>query len=159
MDPGVHGALTACVCLCEQNLFQYATHWNKVCFCRQVSARHWSDCHENLALLCPDREANVQLHSKHPNLLPNLNLNLNLQIYCPTKTFSNFHFPFASVFRMPSEACTRLGKWRIDRSASKRSSWKVERSAITAFFLEPWPSSIVACSRAFWSAFRNKGQC
>ena len=51
------------------------------------------------------------------------------------KTF-DFQFPFASIRRAPSEPCRRLGKRRIDRSTSKRSSKKLQMAAITAFFLD-----------------------
>ena len=46
---------------------------------------------------------------------------------------------------MPSEACIRLGKWRIDRSTSNWSNWKVERAAITASFLDRQALAIVHC--------------
>ena len=127
----VHGALIPCVCVSEQKLFHYATNRNKVGVCRKVSTRHSCNCHGNLALLCPDRVVNVQT-------------------YRPTKNFQLFSFlpvgSFASVWRMPSEeACTRLGKWRLDWSTSKPSSWKVERAAITAFFLDRWALAILHC--------------
>ena len=52
----------------------------------------------------------------------------------PHKKLSIFQFPFASIRRAPSEVCSGLGKRRIDRSTSKRSSKKLQRAAITAFF-------------------------
>ena len=54
----------------------------------------------------------------------------------PHKKLSIFQFPFASIRRAPSEACSGLGKRRIDCSTSKRSSKKLQRAAITAFFLD-----------------------
>ena len=52
------------------------------------------------------------------------------------KTFSLFQFPFAGVRGMPSESRSIPGKRRIDCSACKRSSKKLERTAISAFFLD-----------------------
>ena len=62
------------------------------------------------------------------------------------KTF-DFQFPFAIIRRAPSEACSRLGKRRIDRSTSKRSSKKLQRAAITAFFLDR-SLVVVHCDRS-----------
>ena len=62
----------------------------------------------------------------------------------PHKKLSIFQFPFASIRRATSEACSGLGKRRIDRSTSKRSSKKLQRATITAFFSTgPWSSRIV----------------
>ena len=73
-------------------------------------------------------------NSDRPNLPPNKNLSI-------------FQFPFASIRRVPSEACSRLGKRRIDRSTSKRSSKKLQRATITALFLDR--SLVVAhCDRS-----------
>ena len=54
----------------------------------------------------------------------------------PHKKLSIFQFPFASIRRATSEACSGLGKQIIDRSTSKRSSKKLQRATITAFFLD-----------------------
>ena len=75
------------------------------------------------------------------------------------KTF-DFQFPFASIRRAPSEPCRRLGKRRIDRSTSKRSSKKLQMAAITAFFLD---RSLL--DRALWPVMtrsmtvENNGHC
>ena len=62
----------------------------------------------------------------------------------PHKKLSIFQFPFASIRRATSEACSGQGKRRIDSSTSKRSSKKLQRAAITAFFLDlSWSSCIV----------------
>ena len=65
----------------------------------------------------------------------------------PQKKLSIFQFPFASIRRAPSEACSGLGKRRIDRSTSKRSSKKLQRAAITAFFLDR-SLVVVHCDRS-----------
>ena len=62
------------------------------------------------------------------------------------KTF-DFQFPFASIRRAPSEACSGRGKRRIDRSTSKRSSKKLQRATITAFFLDR-SLVVVHCDRS-----------
>ena len=62
------------------------------------------------------------------------------------KTF-DFQFPFASIRRAPSEACSGQGKRRIDRSTSKRSSKKLQRATITAFFLDR-SLVVVHCDRS-----------
>ena len=63
------------------------------------------------------------------------------------KTF-DFQFPFASIRRAPSEACSGRGKRRIDRSTSKRSSKKLQRATITAFFLDR-SLVVVHCDRSW----------
>ena len=149
MDLVVHGALIvcvrvcACMCVCVRMC---------ACVCACVCVWYqtpFSSCHEcgpslflstgkhlavgrlrhDFSLLCLDRAATAQ--SYHP---------------------TNFRF-FSSLViirRMPSEACSRLGKRRIDRSTSKRSSLKVGRAgAITAFCVDrslytpPWSLCIV----------------
>ena len=65
----------------------------------------------------------------------------------PHKKLSIFQFPFASIRRAPSEVCSGLGKRRIDRSTSKRSSKKLQRAAITAFFLDR-SLVVVHCDRS-----------
>ena len=62
------------------------------------------------------------------------------------KTF-DFQFPFASIRRAPSEACSGRGKRRIDHSTSKRSSKKLQRATITAFFLNR-SLVVVHCDRS-----------
>ena len=73
--------------------------------------------------------------SDRPNLPPHQN------------TF-DFQFPFGSIRRAPSEACSGLGKRRIDRSTSKRSSKKLQRATITAFFLDR-SLVVVHCDRSW----------
>ena len=65
----------------------------------------------------------------------------------PHKKHSIFQFPFASIRRAPSEECSGQGKRRIDRSTSKRSSKKLQRAAITAFFLDR-ALVVVHCDRS-----------
>ena len=65
----------------------------------------------------------------------------------PHKKLSIFQFPFASIRRATSEACSGLGKRRIDRSTSKRSSKKLQRATITAFFLDR-SLVVVHCDRS-----------
>ena len=97
----------ACVCVCVypvSNSFLVTPRIRtKVCFSRQVSTRQWANCDGFLSLLSLDRVVTVQT-------------------YHPTKNLSIFQFAFASFLRMPSEACSRLGKRRINRSTFKRSS-------------------------------------
>ena len=66
----------------------------------------------------------------------------------PHKKLSIFQFPFASIRRATSEACSGLGKRRIDRSTSKRSSKKLQRATITAFFLDR-SLVVVHCDRSW----------
>ena len=106
-------------------LSHYATNQYQVGFCRQVITRHSCHSQGNLALLCQGRAATkaatVQTYST----------------FFPTKkTVSIFQFPFASVRGMPSESRSIPGKRRINRSVCKRSSKKLERTAISAFFLD-----------------------
>ena len=65
----------------------------------------------------------------------------------PHKKLSIFQFPFASIRRAPSEVCSGLGKRRIDHSTSKRSTKKLQRAAITAFFLDR-SLVVVHCDRS-----------
>ena len=65
----------------------------------------------------------------------------------PHKKLSIFQFPFASIRRATSEASSGLGKRRIDRSTSKRSSKKLQRAAITSFFLDR-SLVVVHCDRS-----------
>ena len=130
-DLAVHGALIPCVCVCVC-----------VCVCLSVclSVRYqtpFSSRHESGPTLFLST-------GKHPVVgqLPRVFLSAqpgqssdrpNLP---PHKKLSIFQFPFASIRRAPSEACSGLGKRRIDRSTSKRSSKKLQMAAITAFFLD-----------------------
>ena len=63
------------------------------------------------------------------------------------KRLSIFQFPFASIRRATSEACSGRGKRIIDRSTSKRSSKKLQRATITAFFLDR-SLVVVHCDRS-----------
>ena len=65
----------------------------------------------------------------------------------PHKKTFDFQFPFASIRRAPSEACSGLGKRRIDRSTSKRSSEELQRTAITSLFLDR-SLVVVHCDRS-----------
>ena len=130
----VHTALIPCACVSvclsgHKLLSHHATNRDQVCFCRQVSTRWVDNCHGFFSLLCLGRAATVQT-------------------YHPTKKLSIFQFPFASIRRAPSEACSGLGKRRIDRSTSKRSSKKLQRAAITAFFLDR-SLVVVHCDRSW----------
>ena len=87
------------MCFQKKILPHYATNWDQVGFCQQVSLRRWFNCIGNL---CIDRAATIQ--TCHV-----------------TKTFSNFRFPFTTVRRAPSEECIRPGRRIIDCSTSKRT--------------------------------------
>ena len=126
----VHTALIPCVCLCVR----YQTPF---------SSRHESG--PSLFLSTGKHLVGGQLprvffsalpgqSSDRPNLPPH------------QKTF-DFQFPFASIRRAPSEACSGRGKRRIDRSTSKRSSKKLQRATITAFFLDR-SLVVVHCDRS-----------
>ena len=65
----------------------------------------------------------------------------------PHKKLSIFQFPFASIRRATSEACSGLGKRKIDRSTSKRSSKKLQRAAMAALFLHR-SLVVVHCDRS-----------
>ena len=65
----------------------------------------------------------------------------------PHKQLSIFQFPFASIRRATSEACSGLGKRKIDRSTSKRSSKKLQRAAMAALFLHR-SLVVVHCDRS-----------
>ena len=102
-DLVVHGAFMACVCVRCQTPF---------------SSRHESgqslflSTGKHQAVGQPPRvsfSAQPGQRSDRPNL-------------SPYKKISIFQCPFASIRTMPSEACSSLGKRRIDRSTSKRSS-------------------------------------
>ena len=125
----VHGALLPCVCVSEQNFFHYATNRNKVGFCRKVRTRHSCNCHGSLALLCPDRVANVQTYRYRTT-------KKLFRLFSFLSVVSPVYGEYNIKWRMLSKACIRLGKWRLDRSTSTLSSWKVERAAIIAFFLD-----------------------
>ena len=154
-DLAVHGALLACVCVCVcvcvcecvsewvsewvsvcvcvsvwvsgiKLLSRHATNRDKVCFCRDVSTRQLANCHGFLSPLCLDRAATVH----------------------PQKHFRVSVFFRQYSRRMPSEPCSWLEKRRINRSTSKRSNKKLERAAITAFFLDRF-LAVVHCDRSW----------
>ena len=115
----------------------------RVCVCvRKKKLRPQYATYRRLFLLLDKHQALVQLprvfcsalpgqSSHRPNLPPN------------NKVFYIIQFPFASDWRILTQACTGLGKRRINCSTSKWSSSKLERVAIMAFFLDqarPWPS-------------------
>ena len=123
-DLAVHGALIPCVCVCLsvcvsgiKLLSHHATNRDQVCFCRQVSNPVVGQLPRVFFSALPGQS------SDRPNLPPH-------------KKLSIFQFPFASIRRAPSEAWKRLGKRRIDRSTSKRSSKKLQRATITSLFLD-----------------------
>ena len=134
----VHTALIPCMCVC-------------VCLCVCLCVRYqtpFSSRHESgpsLFLSTGKHLVGGQLprvffsalpgqSSDRPNLPPH------------QKTF-DFQFPFASIRRAPSEACSGRGKRRIDRSTSKGSSKKLQRATITAFFLHR-SLVVVHCDRS-----------
>ena len=132
----VHTALIPCVCV-------------SVCVCLSVryqtpfSSRHESG--PSLFLSTGKHPVGGQLPRVFFSALPGQSSNRpNLPSH---KKLSIFQFPFASIRRAPSEACSGLGKRRIDRSTSKRSSKKLQRAAITAFFLDR-SLVVVHCDRS-----------
>ena len=132
----VHTALIPCVCVC-------------VCVCVSVrsqtplSSRHESG--PSLFLSTGKHPVGGQLPRVFFSALPGQSSDRpNLP---PHKKLSIFQFPFASIRRAPSEVCSGLGKRRIDRSTSKRSSKKLQRAAITAFFLDR-SLVVVHCDRS-----------
>ena len=100
---GVRACVSVCVCLVSNSFLDTPRIGTKFVFVDRVSTREWADCHGFLSLLSLDRAATVQT-------------------YHPTQKLSIFQFPFASIRRASFETCSRLGKRRIDRSTSKRSS-------------------------------------
>ena len=77
-----------------------------------------ANCHGFFSLLWPGQS------SDRPNLPPH-------------KKLSIFQFPFASIRRATSEACSGLGKRRIESfQRPNGSSKKLQRATITAFFLD-----------------------
>ena len=118
-DLAVHGALIPCACVSVR----YQTPFSS----RHESGPSWflSTGKHPVGGQLPwvSFSALPGQSSDRPNLPPH------------QKTF-DFQFPFASIRRAPSEPCRRLGKRRIDRSTSKRSSKKLQMAAITAFFLD-----------------------
>ena len=151
-DLAVHGALIACVCLSVCVC---------VCVCVQsqtpFSSRHGSG------------PSLFQSTGKHPVVgqLPRVSFSAlpgqssDRPNPPPHKKLSIFQFPFASIRRAPSEACSRLGKRRIDRSKSKRSSKKPQRAATTALFLKR-STVVVHCDQSWpdaWMTDENNGHC
>ena len=128
-DLAVHGALILRVCLCAR----YQTPF----LSRHESGPSWflsTGKHPVVGQLPRVSFSALPWQSSdRPNLPPH------------KKTF-DFQFPFTSIRRAPSEACSGLGKRIIDRSTSKRSSKKLQRAAITSgpsFSTGPWSSCIV----------------
>ena len=136
----VHTALIPCLCVC-------------VCVCLSVclsvrsqtplSSRHESG--PSLFLSTGKHPVGGQLPRVFFSALPGQSSDRpNLP---PHKKLSIFQFPFASIRRATSQACSGLGKRRIDRSTSKRSSKKLQRATITAFFLDR-SLVVVHCDRS-----------
>ena len=122
-----------------------------VCVCVCVSVRYqtpFSSCHESgpsLFLSTGKHPVGGQLPRVFFSALPGQSSDRpNLP---PHKKLSIFQFPFASIRRATSEACSGRGKRRIDRSKSKRSSKKLQRAAITSFFLDR-SLVVVHCDRS-----------
>ena len=127
-DLAVHGALIPCVCVCVSVRYQ-----------TPFSSRHESG--PSWFLSTGKHPVGGQLPRVFFSALPGQSSDRpNLP---PHKKLSIFQFPFASIWRATSEACSGLGKRRIDRLTSKRSSKKLQRAAITSFFLDR--SLVVAC--------------
>ena len=138
----VHTALIPCVCVCVRVC---------VCVCVCVSVRYqtpFSSRHESgpgLFLSTGKHPVGGQLPRVFFSALPGQSRDRpNLP---PHKKLSIFQFPFASIRRATSEACSGLGKRRIDRSTSKRSCKKLQRATITAFFLDR-SLVVVHCDRS-----------
>ena len=126
----VHTALIPCVCVCVRSQTPF-------------SSRHESG--PSLFLSTGKHPVGGQLPRVFFSALPGQSSDRpNLP---PHKKLSIFQFPFASIRRAPSEVCSGLGKRRIDRSTSKRSSKKLQRAAITAFFLDR-SLVVVHCDRS-----------
>ena len=106
-----------CVCVSEEKLFYCDTNRYEVCFCRQVPTRLLSERHANLALLSLDK----QQPSKP--IAPQFSLR-----------FFSFLSPVFGEFP-PKHSLDQGSMQRIDSSTCNRSRQKVERNAITAFFL------------------------
>ena len=127
----VHTALIPCVCLCVR----YQTPFSS----RHESGPSWF-------LSTGKHPVGGQLPRVFFSALPGQSSDRpNLP---PHKKLSIFQFPFASIRRAPSEVCSGLGKRRIDHSTSKRSTKKLQRAAITAFFLDR-SLVVVHCDRSW----------
>ena len=134
VDLAVHSALIPCVCLSVCLSVRYQTPF---------SSRHESG--PSLFLSTGKHPVGGQLPRVFFSALPGQSRERpNLP---PHKKLSIFQFPFASIRRATSEACSGLGKRRIDRSTSKRSSKKLQRATITAFFLDR-SLVVVHCDRS-----------
>ena len=130
----VHTALIPCVCVCVCLSVRYQTPF---------SSRHESV--PSLFLSTGKHPVGGQLPRVFFSALPGQSSDRpNLP---PHKKLSIFQFPFASIRRATSQACSGLGKRRIDRSTSKRSSKKLQRATITAFFLDR-SLVVVHCDRS-----------
>ena len=130
----VHTALIPCVCVSVCLSVRYQT---------PLSSRHESV--PSLFLSTGKHPVGGQLPRVFFSALPGQSSDRpNLP---PHKKLSIFQFPFASIRRATSQACSGLGKRRIDRSTSKRSSKKLQRATITAFFLDR-SLVVVHCDRS-----------
>ena len=134
----VHTALIPCVCV-------------RVCVCVCVCVRYQTpfssrnESRPSLFLSTGKHPVGGQLPRVFFSALPGRSSDRpNLS---PHKKLSIFQFPFASVRGATSEACSGRGKRRIDRSTSKRSSKKLQRAAITSFFLDR-SLVVVHCDRS-----------
>ena len=112
-------------------------NWNKVCFCRKVSTRHWCERHGNLALLCPDRAANVQTYRPTKNFL-DCSVSCRQSCQWIENAFRSMH--------QTGEVKTRL----FNEQTTKFEGWASSHYSFLLWTVGPWPFSIVACSRAFW---------
>ena len=129
VDLAVHGALIACVCVRCQTPFLW---------------RHESG--PSLFLSKGKHLAVGQLPWVSFSVLPGQSSGRPNPP--PHKNTFRFQFPFASIRRMPSEPCSWQEKRRMDRSTSKRSSKKLERAAIRAFFLDR-SLAVMHCDRSW----------
>ena len=119
-------------------------------FCRQVITAIPAIAQEILLYSGKAEQRPKLRQSKPTDLLPR-----------PQKNLFDFSVPFTSVRGMPSESRSIPGKRRIDRSACKRSSYKLEPTAISAFFLD-WARrasrglTVHCCDRS-WPPHKCKG--
>ena len=133
----VHTALIPCLCVCVCLSVCLSGH--------KLLSHHATNRDQVLFLSTGKHPVGGQLPRVFFSALPGQSSDSpNLP---PHKKLSIFQFPFASIRRAPSEVCSGLGKRRIDRSTSKRSSKKLQRAAITAFFLDR-SLVVVHCDRS-----------
>ena len=134
-DLAVHGALIrvcVCVCMCVCLSVRYQTPF---------SSRHESG--PSLFLSTGKHPVGGQLPRVFFSALPGQSSDRpNLP---PHKKLLIFQFPFASIQRATSEACSGLGKRRIDRSTSKPGQVRSFRGPPSrpSFSTGPWSSCIV----------------